>query len=83
MPRTTRTTAIDPAILAEAADGALSVDQAMTFTGDSRARLYQLMAAGVLTWYSLDAQPGGHRRITRRSLIEYVARQIVAHTSED
>lgn len=83
MPRTriAPPTAIDLAILAEAAEGAMSVEQACAFTGDSRARIYQLMAAGVLTWYSLDGQPGGHRRITRRSLIEYVARQIAAHTS--
>lgn len=79
----TTTAPIDPAILAEVADGALSVEQSCAFTGDSRTRLYQLMAAGVLRWYSIDAQPGGHRRITRRSLIEYVARQLAAHTSED
>lgn len=77
------TAPIDPVILTEAADGALSVPQACAFTGDSRARLYQLMEVGVLRWYSIDAQPGGHRRITRRSLVEYVARQIAEHTSED
>lgn len=77
------TTAIDPVILAEAADGALSVEQSCAFTGDSRTRLYQLMAAGVLRWYSIDAQPGGHRRITRRSLIEYVARQIAEHQAAE
>ena len=73
------TTPIDLAILAEAVDGVMSVPQAMAFTGDSRTRLFQLMTAGVLEWYALDGRPGGARRITRRSLVEYVARQLAAH----
>ena len=59
----------DPAILAEAADGAMSVPQACAFTGDGRTRLFQLMEAGVLEWYHV----GPHRRVTRASLVRYVA----------
>lgn len=55
--------------LAAVADGALSVAQACEFTGDSRARLYQLMDAGVLEWFS----SGTHRRITRASAQRYLA----------
>ena len=76
----TDTPPIDPAILAACSDGALSVPQAAVFTGDSRRRLFELMEAGVLEWYSLDAnQPRSHRRILRRSVVEYVASRYAAH----
>ncbi len=68
-------TPTDPTILAEVADGAMSVNQAMEFTGDCRARLFQLMEAGVLEWYYV----GPHRRILRKSLREYVARMYAEH----
>jgi excisionase family DNA binding protein len=50
--------------------GALSVAQACAYTGDSRARLYELMDAGVLEWFS----SGTHRRITKQSAQRYLAR---------
>lgn len=66
---------IDPEILAEAADGAMNVAQAIEFTGDGRSRLFQLMSAGVLEWYLV----GSHRRITRASLTRYVAALLAEH----
>lgn len=65
--------------LAAAESGAMSVTQACEFSGDSRDRLWQLMDAGVLEWYPLDAQPRGHRRILRRSLVLYIANQIATY----
>lgn len=64
-------TGIEPTVedLAAVADGAMSVNQACAFTGDCRARLYQLMDAGVLVWFL----SGTHRRITRASLQQYLA----------
>ena|GEM_PF-7015827 len=59
----------DAAAMAEVADGAMSVAQAVAFTGDSRARLYELMDAGVLEWF----HSGAHRRITRASAQRYLA----------
>jgi hypothetical protein len=67
--------AIAPEHLDAVSDGAMSVVQACAFTGDSEARLYQLMGAGVLVWF----KQGEHRRITRRSLVEYLARALAAH----
>ncbi|VTR97881.1 unnamed protein product [Gemmata massiliana] len=56
-------------------EGAMSVRQAMAFTGDSRGRLFQLMDAGVLEWF----KAGRDRRITRKSLVEYLAALYVAN----
>lgn len=66
---------LTPESLAAVAEGAMSVRQAMDFTGDSHARLYQLMTAGVLVWFT----SGAHRRITRKSLVEYLARRLQEH----
>lgn len=65
---------LTPEILDAVADGAMSVAQARAFTGDSRARLWQLMDAGVLEWF----HQGRDRRITRKSLVEYLARAMAA-----
>lgn len=61
--------------MAAVADGAMSVAQACAFTGDSRARLYELMDAGVLEWFSA----GTHRRITRASAQRYLAALLAQH----
>jgi hypothetical protein len=61
---------------AAASEGAMSVVQAAKECGECRTRLFTLMGAGVLQWYATE---GGHRRILRKSLREYVARQIAEH----
>lgn len=59
---------------AAVSDGALTVTQAARFSGESRDRLFDLMKAGVLDWY----HSGRDRRITRRSLVEHMARMRAA-----
>lgn len=59
-----------------ASEGALSVVQAAKECGECRTRLFALMNAGVLKWYATE---GGHRRILRKSLREYVARRYAEH----
>ncbi len=61
--------------LAAVEQGAMSVVQACEFTGDGRVRLYQLMDAGTLEWFYV----GPHRRITRASLVRYMAALLAEH----
>jgi excisionase family DNA binding protein len=61
--------------LAAVEEGAMSVAQAVEFTGDSERRIYQLMDAGVLTWF----MAGSHRRITRASVRRYLAALVAQH----
>jgi hypothetical protein len=72
-------TAVTPEHLAAVADGAMSVKQAMAFTGDSRARLFQLMDAGVLVWFPVSDSPRAQRRITRASLVAYMAQMLAGN----
>lgn len=57
------------------ADGALTVKQAVTFSGIGRSALFELMASGVLPWF----RHGQNRMLPRRPLIEYLARLYRAH----
>jgi hypothetical protein len=57
------------------ADGALSVNQAVQFSGISRAELFGLMKSGHLAWF----KRGVRRFIVRRTLVEYLARLYAAH----
>lgn len=61
--------------LAAVSQGTLSVAQACEFTGDSRPRIWQLMDAGVLDWFF----SGRDRRITRESLVRYLAVLLATH----
>ena len=55
-------------------EGAVSVTDAVTFTGLHRSKLYTLMEAGELAYIKV----GRARRIPRRALIELLARFVVA-----
>jgi excisionase family DNA binding protein len=55
------------------ADGFLSVAAAAAFLGVSRAKLYQLMDAGELSY----AKFGKSRRIPKRGLHEYAAKCLI------
>lgn len=70
-------TAVTPTAddLAAVSQGALTVTQACEFTGDSRPRIWQLMDAGVLDWFF----NGRDRRITRESLVRYLAVLLAHH----
>lgn len=75
MSKSTSLEPIDPAALAAVAEGAMSVTAAAEFTGENRNVLFALMKNGTLEWY----YSGKNRRITRKSLHEYLARLYAAH----
>lgn len=54
-------------------DGAMSVEEAMSFTGMGRSFLYEAMARGELPYVKI----GAARRIPRRALEEWLARHVV------
>ena len=54
-------------------DGAMSVEEAMSFTGMGRSFLYEAMARGELPYVKI----GAARRIPRRALEEWLARHLV------
>lgn len=51
------------------ADGALTVRQAAAFSGQSRAKLFDLMRSGAIVW----GKPGKRRVIARASLVRWLA----------
>ncbi len=55
-------------------DGGLGVKAAQAFTGLSRTRLYEAMAAGELIWCNAGGAVRGKRLIARRSLVEFLGR---------
>jgi hypothetical protein len=55
-------------------DGAMTIRQAEKFSGISRSRLYLTMKRGALVWTGF----GGTRLISRRSLIELLAKGVPA-----
>ncbi|MEW6457622.1 MAG: helix-turn-helix domain-containing protein [Bacillota bacterium] len=61
-----------------AADGFMSVHEAELFSGLKKSKLYALMAAGELPY----ARIGAARRIPKRALIEFLARNIVLRNAE-
>jgi len=56
-----------------ASDGFLTVREAEAFSGLCRTKLYALMADGSLPY----AKVGGARRISKRALIELMARHMI------
>ena len=63
-------------------DGAMSVDEAVAFSGISRRELYRLMKAGRLPYVAYgmgrdrSGTTGRRRLIPRRMLVEFLARRV-------
>jgi len=59
------------------AEGALSVTEAARFAGVSRSTLYELMSAGRIVFLTI----GRRRVVPRRSVVEFLARQLEQRTT--
>jgi len=59
-------------------DGLLTIDQAETFTGLGRTKLYKLMSSGELASVKI----GVCRRIPRKALVALAARSVVTRSGE-
>jgi len=59
-------------------DGLLTIDQAESFTGLGKTKLYRLMSSGELAF----AKIGVSRRIPRKALVALAARSVVTRSGE-
>lgn len=71
---TSSETSVRPAPTELVADGAMSVAEAVRFTGLSRSVLYESMTAGELVYL----KHGARRLIPRAALVTFLARGLVA-----